>query len=399
MPAIFTRTLRSVEADRSRRRTIEIAIGSLLVVGWIAWLLLGRVSVYEVTDRARFEVELAAHPLAAEVGGRVETTHLELGKEVLSGDVLVELDARSEELALGEASARRDGIEKQLEALRFEIGAEREGLEAHRKKGAVTIEESRSRVKEGEALARAETEKFETMKPLRESGVVSPEEFNLQKAAADSTRADVEALRLATQRLEEEHRLEQIDRRARIARLEYQEAELRGQLAVVEATIRRLERDVELRRIRAPIDGVVGRASELRKGSVVQTGEVLGAIVPAGKPRVVAFFPVPAVGRLRPGQPARLRMDGFPWTQFGMPRATVTDVGSEPADGRVRVEMALDAGSAPAIPREHGVSGTAEVEVERASPARLLLRAVGKLLTTRPPDSSSRDGDGGVTDR
>ena len=82
-------------------------------------------------------------------------------------------------------------------------------------------------------------------------------------------------------------------------------------------------------------------------------------------------------------------MDGFPWTQFGMPRATVTDVGSEPADGRVRVELALDGDSAPAIPLEHGLSGTAEVEVESASPAELVLRAVGKLLTTRRSDRAA----------
>ena len=109
----------------------------------------------------------------------------------------------------------------------------------------------------------------------------------------------------------------------------------------------------------------------------------------SGRPRVVAYFPVSSVGRIRPGQAARLRLDGFPWTRYGLPEAAVVDVGTEPADGLVRVEMALTAGSAPAIPREHGLTGTAEVTVERLSPAQLVLRAAGRLLTTKPTPSAA----------
>ena len=393
MAAIFSRTLRSVEADGSRRRTMELTLAALIIGAWVAWFLLGRVAVYEVTDRARVEVEMAAHPLAAHVGGRVVKTHLELGRKVHADEVLIELDSRTEKLALEEARVRRDGLGKRIEALQLEVEAEEKGLEMHRKASATATEESRSRVAEGEALARAAELKLASMKTLREKGVVSPEELTQQKAAVDSKRAEVAALRLATQRLEEESAVAQIDRRARIAKLEFLQTELAALLTVAEVTIRKLEHDAELRLVRAPIDGFVGRASELRRGSVVQMAEVLGAIVPPGKPRVVAFFPVPSVGRIRPGQTARLRMDGFPWTQFGMPRATVTDVGNEPIDGHVRVELALEPGSAPAIPLEHGLSGTAEVEVEHASPADLVLRAVGKLLTTRPPDRSAVDLD------
>ena len=399
MPAIFTRTLRSIEADGTRRRTIELVIAAALIGGWIAWFLLGSVAVYEVTDRARVEVEIAAHPVAAQVGGRVVKTHLELGKRVHADEVLVELDARTETWALEEARALRDGLRQRLEALRLGIETEQLGLEAYRKKGVTDVSQSRSRVAQGEALARAAAQKLASMKSLRKSGIVSPEELTQQEALAESTRADVEALRLTTKQREEESTVVQIDRRAGIAKLEVQETALRAQLTVTEVTIRKLEHEVELRLVRAPIDGLVGRATELRKGSVVQMAEVLGAIVPPGRRRVVAFFPVTAVGRIRSGHPARLRMDGFPWTQFGMPRATVTDVGSEPADGRVRVELALDPGSAPAISLEHGMSGTAEVEVERASPAVLVLRAVGKLLTTRPPDPSPAAVDERATGR
>jgi membrane fusion protein (multidrug efflux system) len=149
-----------------------------------------------------------------------------------------------------------------------------------------------------------------------------------------------------------------------------------------EASTRRIEHELEQHLIRAPIDGRVAQAGKLRVGSVLQTAEVLGSIVPQGKVRAVAFFPVATVGRVRAGQPARLRLDGYPWTQYGTLAVTVVAVGNEPIDGRVRVELALVVASAPTIPLGHGLSGTAEVEIERASPAELVLRTVGKRLTT-----------------
>ena len=66
--------------------------------------------------------------------------------------------------------------------------------------------------------------------------------------------------------------------------------------------------------------------------------------------------------------------------------ATVSRVAGEVRDGRVRVELALGARGReedriPAIPMQHGLPGTVEVEVERVSPARLILRLAGRLAT------------------
>ena len=78
-------------------------------------------------------------------------------------------------------------------------------------------------------------------------------------------------------------------------------------------------------------------------------------------------------------------MDGFAWTQFGSVRARVTAVDAEPRDGRVRVELAV-VGAPPSVPMQHGLPGTLEVEVERATPATLVLRACGRVVAK--PSSS-----------
>jgi hypothetical protein len=73
-----------------------------------------------------------------------------------------------------------------------------------------------------------------------------------------------------------------------------------------------------------------------------------------------------------------LRLDGFPWTEYGSISATVTHVGSEVRDGRIRVELAVNTNSVNRIPMQHGLPGTVHVQVERISPASLVLRVVGR---------------------
>ena len=104
---------------------------------------------------------------------------------------------------------------------------------------------------------------------------------------------------------------------------------------------------------------------------------------------VAEFASTAAVGRVRAGQLARARLDGFPWAQFGMVPARVTSVGSEAREGRVRVELALASPRNPRITLEHGLPGLVEVEVERVSPAVLLLRAAGRAASPAQVERSA----------
>lgn len=392
MAVPFSRTLRALEADSARPWTLGLALSLVLVGAWLAWFLLGQVGVYEVADRAHVEVQAAAHPVAAQVSGRVVSSMLDLGRPVTAGELLVELDSATERLALEEARGRVTGLQSQLAALDRELQAEVEGLDAYRRANQAALDESRARTAQAEADARFSGHRADARQTLRGQRAVSEEDLSQAVAQAESGRAGVKALAFATTRLERESAVETTDHQARIAALERHQAVLQSDLAATEVATRRFAHEAERRRLVAPTDGRLGQVQPLRAGAVVSEGQVVGLVVPAGNPRAIALFPVSAVGRLQPGQTARLRIDGFPWTQYGLLLGAVTAVGNEPVDGRVRVEVALDPGSAPHIPREHGLSGAGEVEVERASPATLVLRAVGRWLNDRGSTGASGSG-------
>src|SRR5262249_32900094 len=106
MTVAFERTLRALQADRSRAGVLGLVVTAILLCAWAAWLALGAGTVYEVSDRATLETPPAAHPVASQVDGRVISARLELGRQVSANELLVELDAQSERLALQEAQGQ-----------------------------------------------------------------------------------------------------------------------------------------------------------------------------------------------------------------------------------------------------------------------------------------------------
>ncbi len=397
MPTPFARSLRSLEADGFRGVSLAFLIAGVLLSAWAAWFVLARIAVYEVTDRARVEVNQSVQPVDAWVAGRVVATHLDLGRNVHAGDVLVELDADAERLRLEEERTRLATLAPESSAVDAEIAAEQHALDAARRAAQVARDEARSQLAEAEAPALFAEEEAARLARLRADGLVPVVDELRARSEAQRRRAAVESLRLAVQRLERTHLTEEQDRRVGLERLRSGQTRLRSQMATTTSVTRRLENEIERRRIRAPMDGRLGEVAELRIGAFVAEGQRLGAIIPAGRLRVVAEFePSSALGRIRPGQQARLRLIGFPWTEYGSIATTVDNVASEVRAGTVRVELTMQPDAASTVPFQHGMPGAVEIEVERLSPAALVLRVGGRLLTrpVRPPIPASAGGRG-----
>jgi membrane fusion protein, adhesin transport system len=156
---------------------------------------------------------------------------------------------------------------------------------------------------------------------------------------------------------------------------------LEGDMETIRATIPRLKQDIEKHLVRAPVSGRIGDVPPLHVGGNVTPGQKLAAVVPSGALMIVADFSPAVLGRIKPGQSARMRLDGFPWAQYGSIDAKVSRVAGEIRDGQARVEFAIIAASTPRSILQHGLPGSIEVSVDHTSPAVMILRAAGQMLS------------------
>lgn len=382
MSTSFSRTMRSLESDNFRSWFVGLFLVVLALLAWGYWLIFSEITLYEISPVARLEVDRGVHPIEALVEGRVVRTELALGREVKAGEVLVEIDSSAQKLQLKEEEERLASLTPALEALRGEVKAIERGRISEKKGGKAALEEAKARYREAETAARLAESELERQKILLEKGAISETEYQRAKAEAEKSRAAADTLRFAINRQRWDQETSGSGQEADIERLKGEVARLEGEIASKKATIERLKNEIEKCVIKAPIAGKLGQVSGLRVGAVVRQGEQLAALIPEGELKAVAEFPPQsAVGKIKPGQPAQLKLDGFPWTEYGVVPATVESVANETREGMVKVELSIQPLPGSLIPLQHGLQGTVEVEVERVSPAALILRTTGQKLS------------------
>jgi multidrug resistance efflux pump len=378
----FARTLRRLRADEGKATLWTLACAGAVFAAWVCWALFARVSLYEVSPDARIELEGASYPIDSPVSGQVVGTALHVGQHVRRGDLLAELDATPERLQLREQEVQLQGIEPQLSKLRSQIEAESRMHDVEQQSTQLSSAEAESRRREAEARADFAEIDLTRLRNVYEQHFVSIHELQKAESDARQLRLAVHTLEAAGSRIPKEQAARERGRDEWVARLQGEAAALQAQRDTLQASTERLRYEMERRQIRAPIDGRIGEAAILRIGTMVSVGTSLGSIVPTGNLVIVAQYPAQAaLGRIRRGQPATLRLEGFPWTEFGTVSATVSAVAQESRDGKVRVELALAGKSSYRGSLEHGMPGTVEVTVERVSPLGLTLRTAGQWLS------------------
>ena len=390
MPSPFSRTIRSINAEKQHLPNLALIVVAAILSGWSLWFVMARVAIYETSDTARLEVDSAAHPIEAAVSGRAIKVNLVMGQEVQAGQVLIELECGAQRLQLIEEEARVAAISSQIAALRKQTVAERQVQTESRAVAPVALGEAKAKYDEAVAAAHAADEEYRRLNKLHAEGLVAELNVIKAKAESDKLRAAADALKFAIDHQDKDQRAKQSSQQAVVENLNRNFAALEGEVKTRLAIIEQLKHEIDLRMVRAPASGKLGETTSLKPGQFVREGDKLGAVIPSGRLQAVAeFAPSAAMGRILSGQQAHLRLDGFTWTEYGQMSATVSRVASEPRSGRVRVELAVNPGSAPLIPSQHGLPGIVEIEIERVSPAELVLRSVGKLLSRKASAGSS----------
>lgn len=388
MPSEFHQTSTALRADQQRgRRSLFMFVGTgLLLVLVLLWVILARVPLYALSEYARLQAREEVHPVDTQVSGRVISVNLPVGGQVKKGDMLISLDATDVSLRLEEARASELGLTAQIAALDNEIAAREVAMASTDTLGQASLSEAVAAHKEIEADATFAARERDRAAQMQTAGVVAVAEAERAEATLAQKRAAATARSFRMSVLSSETRRNLADRKAENESLRRERAELSTQKDAVSVQVKRLEVEKARHTIRAPIDGLLGQIRAPQVGSVVQVAQTIAVVTPQTALELVADLPpAEAIGRVRVGQKARMRVTGFPWTQYGMLNATVTAVSSEVADNKIRVKLALADNAGSPIPLRHGLVGEVEIELEQVSPAVVLARAAGQLFERSEP--------------
>lgn len=376
MPNSFPRVRGLFGAESAKGWIVLGAFSLAVAVAWLVWLSSGEVTLVERATRARLESSAYVHPVESVAGGRVVDLPVGLGDRVEVGDLLLALETEHPERALDEARAQlgawRERLAASLAAFEnFQRMAAREQELAERQLAEVEAKREVELIKRN--YARKAAERMET---LFEAGLVSEVDLVRHEGDVEQANAEVEVRESEAVTLQARSRRDTVKQAAELGEIEADIGEARGQISALEARVELLLHEIEDLQVRAPVAGRVGWLAPLRLGSVAEAGDRLVEIVPDDAVRVVGYFPLTAVGRLKVGQSARFRLDALPWTRYGAVELSLERLATEAESGEVRVELGLV--DEPQLPLAHGMTGGLEVAVEQMSPARWLLQAIGR---------------------
>jgi membrane fusion protein (multidrug efflux system) len=321
--------------------------------------------------------------VASQEDGRVVEHHLELGRRVAEGDVLLELDSDVEEQRLKESLARVATCDAKHDAIRRQLEAETRAGEWQSKVDLATVQRAEADRDQVAMTTKHLNGLQEIAERLHDEQLKSTIDLLGVRKETDESRNRALSAEKEVSRLVVTRRLDESRVRVRVAELEKQLVDVEVEARLANATAQTAQASVNRRRVRASSSGKLGSIAKLQVGDVLRAGDAIATIIPADDLHVVAeFSPSEAVGRIVAGQTARVRLSGFAWTEFGVIAAVVRSVGTEPADGVVRVELAIAPPVQSAIPMQHGLPGAADIEIGRVAPWQLILRkaanAVGK---------------------
>jgi len=110
---------------------------------------------------------------------------------------------------------------------------------------------------------------------------------------------------------------------------EYQR-NLKGNLETLKATISSWEQQFLLV---SPVEGRISLSQYWKENQNIHTGDVVATVIPAGETKIFGkiFLPLNGAGKVKIGQRVNIKVDNYPYLEYGMLRETVEQISEVPA--------------------------------------------------------------------
>ena len=184
----------------------------IVTIVWGVWAAKASVTVYEVSDRARLEVDRAPHPVDSPIAGTVRESRLQLDRDIAAGDVLVRLDADAEQLSVREQQEKAIALDAELAALVRRRRASSERVRGRTRVQAL-LDETRAAARGRGAPHALSRSSNASNGSARNSS--SEHDFERGRADALRTRASADGAKLSLVRIEQEQVARDRDRQQR----------------------------------------------------------------------------------------------------------------------------------------------------------------------------------------
>lgn len=254
-----------------------------------------------VIARGQLQGAGAERPIKSAVTAVVSEILVHEGELVLPSQVIVQLDPEINK-------ARLRSLEEQKE---LEIKRLREEESAFRARKASLTAELNSQVETLKLEARI----AKNMEAMVEVGAVAEIQYLQQRNRLQERDSEITQTRAGIKEVEAESRksLQQIKR----------------EILNIERQISETKKSVQMDSLRSPIKGHVFDLIPSSPGYIVSNGETVAKIIPIGDLEAKVFISNADIGFVRPGMKAAVRVDAFPFTQFGEIPGRLKSIGKD----------------------------------------------------------------------
>ena len=246
----------------------------------------------------------AERPVKAPFAGVIKDIVAKEGQKVYAGDTLLRFDADV-------SRKRKETLETQIKLERKRFEEESRAVEA-RKRGVV------ERLNGLNRSLNTESSIYTNIIPLAEIGAMQLTELLRQRNKVEQLESEAQVVKADLEEVEAQlNKLKQESLR--------EISELERQMVEVQDTITK-------EKLSAPIAGIVYGMIPSSAGYAASAGETLVKVVPGGEIEAKIYITNQDVGFMKPGMKAQIRVDAFPYTQFGSITGSLKSVGTLPLE-------------------------------------------------------------------